>query len=551
MKLEARTHYGIGATYQVRVMQPTNWDSRGRVTSAKPVTDWTAPQRNLILPAGYTSTWQDGTFASILSHNSSGMHAGTGTTPNKVILDGTFSQTGTTVTRVSGVGVFASGNVNDFIKFASGEYAKIVSFTNTLQVEVDRSQAVAAAALTVYDTSRTLLDTWVKGSSTNDGAAGASGATHDTDAGTYRVWRTCNFSTESVARTYTEIGFGTGILNSTVLFSRILLDSPVNVDIGQFLQVRADLMMKLGNYRVYEPLTVNITGWPYTYNVQSIVSNGTYWDVVVDPACSSHYAVGRPITIAGALPVKTNITSLSSTGSDFTVNATAHGKLVGDSIVLEGVTPSGYNGTWTVATVPNANSLTVTSGINPGAGTGGTIRLATPGTWYNGTHTIASFPNSTTIRITNATSIAPAGIGGTVKNNLNATGIITNYAFGPSGNWSGVAEPGTAQSKSLNMWDEANIRTGLVYGSQPSLGTALGSGTVVAGTYDTANRSQVFTGTVASGTANSQTIRQITFGIATSQPTGRFWITFEERQRKDNGYQLVVAYTVSWEPDLL
>lgn len=538
-KLELEQMAGVGGFFRARVMNVTAWDADGQPAAWEPATEWSEPKHNLILPAGFDSTknW----FGQLQY-----CKAGTGTSQPTTVPDGTFSQTGTTVTRASGTGTFSAGNVNDFIKFATGERAKITAYTNSVTVTVDRSQTVAAVALTIYKTSRVTLDAWVKETSTADVAAGASGYTGDSTLGTARYWKTFNFAFETSAQTYTEVGIGTTSGSSAQLLSRLLFDSPVGVDVGQFLQVRYDMIATVGNCRVSTPVTAAITGWPYTYNVQSIVSNGTYWDIVLNEACSSHFATGRPITIAGALPATTPISTISSTSSDFTVNATAHGKSVGNSVVIAGASPAGYNGTWTVATVPDANSFTVTSAANLGAGSGGTVRLATPGTWYDGTHTIASFPNSTTIRVTNANSITAAGAAGTVKNNLNAAAICTGWAFyngtgsTASGNTMDFAT--TMGNKKYFIFEEANMKTGLQYGTVASISGNLLFADTVAGAYDVGNRKRTFTMTLVSGSGISQTIRQICLeGI---------YITFEERQRKNNGYQLVVNFTLSWEPDL-
>lgn len=547
IELDAHLPVGIGGVYRARVMN----------ADGTPASDWTKPQRNLILPGGY-STAAAGSYPGAFAHQIQQLHAGTGNSPNKATLDGTYAQSGTTVTRSTGTGTFVAGNVNDFIKFGTGEIAKIVSVTNTVTVEVDRSQTVAATSLVVYDTSRTLLDAWSKVTTNPDGTAGFNGAQHFTDTGIYQRWVTFNFATETVATTYTEVGVSNGASGGSngtaVLFSRVVLDTPVTVAIGQFLQLRFDLFMVLGNYRTSAPITVSVTGWPYPYQIQSITANGTYWDVVVGAACSSHYAVGRPIIISGAIPLRKTITSISSTPSDFTVNATSHGRNVGETIVIEGASPAGYNGSWVVATVPNANSLTVTSAANLGAGSGGTVRITTPGTWFNGTHTIASFPNSTTIRITNANNITPAGVAGTVTNSMNAVAQVTGYAFGPTGNASGISEPtgtsGLSYKTVLAIIPEASLKTGLTYGVDTNITGTLGSATGVAtGTYNASNRTQTFTSVVASANGNGQTIRQIMFGTV-GQPTGQFVVTFDERQRKDNGYQLSMTFTVSWDPDL-
>lgn len=549
--IEAGSNVGAAGYYQYRVMN----------ADGTPATEWSERTKNLVLPAGFdvAKTWTgnagSGTGSFKAQFNS--CHAGTGTTPNSAVMNGTYSQTGTTVTRVTGTGTFTSPNVDDFIKFGTGERAKIVSITNTVTVVVDRSQTVAATSLTIYDTSRLYLDTWVAATSTYDVTAGFNGESMDTAAGTTLIWKTYNFATEVAAKTYTEIGVSaqTTLTGTTVLFSRVVLPAPVTVNIGQFLQLRFELLLVLGNYRTQQAITMSVTGWPYSYAIQSIVSNGTYWDVVVGAACSSHYAVGRPIIITGALPATSAITTITSTVSDFTVTTSAaHGKVAGNSIVIAGSSVAGYNGTWTVLAAPTTTTLTVTSGANPGAATGGTLRLTTPGTWYDGTYTIASFPNSTTIRITNATSITAAGVAGTVTNSMAATGIITGSAGAFATSLTvGIVEPGNGQGgaiKGMAFVTEANMKTGMAYGAANGTWTTVSTSTnSTAGSYDASNRKRTFSATIPSANQVGQTLRQLVVGDTSSTAT-LFVVTFDERQRKDNGFQLVLNYTVSWEPDL-
>lgn len=548
-KIEAETRHAVAGFYRTRVMQPTLVAPDGTVLAAEPVTEWSEPQHNLILTGGYdgSQTWRQ--------LGDGACHAGTGSTPASAPIDGTYSQTGSTVTRVTGTGVFVSGNVGDYIKFATGERCKIVTFTNSVTVQVDRSQTVAAATITIYDTSRTLLDTWVKATNTKE--SGGAGETGFSDTGVVQYWNTHNFTTETVARSYTELGMTSGgTTSSSVLFSRIVLDSPVNVAIGQFLQVRFDIQAAAANYRTSAPITVNVTGWPRPYNVVSITpgtAGGTAFDILLSEACSSHYAVGRPIIVTGALPVKHNVTSYASTGSDFTVvTGTAHGRSPGDSIVIEGATPSAYNGTWTVATVPNSTTVTVTSAINPGAGTGGTLRQATPATWFDGTWTIASFPTSSTIRVTNNTVTVPAGASGTVTNSTAANCIIAGYAtlIGAfNGFEAGPLEmPPNSDYRRFAIYAEASMKTGMAHGVMTNETGSLSLGTVTFtdSGYNAATQSRTFGHVVPSGGGLSETIRQLLLKTR----SGQIWITYDERQRKDNGYQLTINYTISWEPDL-
>lgn len=487
-------------------------------------------QKNLILPAGYNGT--AGTFDNMMQY----CHVGTGSTPNAVLLDGTFQQTGTSLTRATGTGVFSAGNVGDFVKFATGETAKIVTYTNTVTVVVDRSQTVAAAALTVYDTSRVLLDARVKQST----SASSATLTQNTDLRAATTKKTYDFAFETSPKTYTEVGVGGN--GAVQLLSRILFDTPVNVDTDQFLQVEYQITKVVAKYGTEEAMAVSITGWPRPYNIQSIVASGTYFDILLD--APHHYATGRQIIIAGALPVKNAIASLSSTGGDFTVTTTGnHNKSPGDSVVIEGATPAGYNGTWTVATTPTATTLTVTTGVNPGAGSGGTIRLATPVTWFNGTWTAASFPTSSTIRVTSAITPVPAGVAGNVTNSIAATCICVGFGWN-----SGVGAFDASLTKDCHLVQEASMITSPAYGVTKFF-PATTAATRTSESYDSATRKSTMVRTFASAISNGN-VRQIYLKPA-GNPGSGLLITFAERQVKEVGFQLALTWVLSWEPELV
>ncbi len=524
----------VGGRYRLRAM---NRDG----TVAKDFGE----HRNLILPAGVGSG--GGAISRAWADMMNFCHAGTGTTPNSAVLSGTFSQAGTTVTRVSGVGVFASGNVNDFIKFATGEIAKIVSFTNTVTVEVDRSATVAAAALTVYDCSRVALDAWVKQTNTTSGSFVT---TQDTDARAVTFVRTFDFSFEVAPATYTEIGVSYSTGSGAQLLSRVVLDTAVDVDAGQFLQVDFSMSAVVDTYGTSQPIDVAITGWPRPYSIASITANGTSFDIVLTEP--HHYAAGRPIIVTGALPASVIISTISSTALDFTVNtSTAHGKAPGDSIEIAGATPSGYNGTWIVATTPDADTLTVTDSANLGAGSGGTLRLTTPGTWFDGTWTAASFPTTSTIRVTSAITPTPAGAAGTVTNSTAATAIITGIAYAATlaGNSGGALD--LEANKTLRCLPESNLKTGLQYGVTGgwNAGTSA-SATAVSSSYDVATRTYTYDFVFPSAVGNNN-IRQIALsGGGEVADSGAIAITFDERQIKEVGFALALTLKHSWEPDL-
>jgi hypothetical protein len=501
--------------------------------------------KNLILPAGV------GAGGGAVSRSWGDMiaycHAGTGTTPNSAALSGTFSQTGTTITRVSGVGVFASGNVNDFVKFAGGQVAKIASFTNTVTVEADRSQSVAAAGLTVYDCSRVALDAWVKQTNTTSGSFVT---TQDTDGRSATFVRTFDFAFEVAPATYTEIGISATSGSTSQLLSRVVLDTAVDVDTGQFLQVEFSMSGVVDTYGTSQPIAINVTGWPRPYSIASITANGTYFDIVLTEP--HHYAAGRPVIVTGALPATVAISTITSTSLDFTVNtAAAHGKSPGDSIVIAGSTPPGYNGTWTVATVIDADSLTVNDTSNLGAGSGGTLRFSTPGTWFNGTHTAASFPTTSTIRVTSAITPPAAGAAGNVTNSTAATAIITGIAYAATlaGNSGGALD--LKATKTLRCFTEANLKTGLQYGVTAGWNSGSnGTASLTTSSYDVGLRTYTFDFVFASAVGNGN-IRQIAMsGGAEVSDSGAIAITFDERQIKEVGFALAMTLKHSWEPDL-
>lgn len=391
-------------------------------------------QNNLILDQGMDYIGNKNTWANLMSY----CVAGTGTTPTRDLVDGTASQTLTTVTLTGSTYTLTSGDIGKWFGWASGAQAKITAIISGTQATVAVSQTVGSGAVTLYRANQVGLATEVKRTNTypsytyTDGrGASASWGTSGPPA-VLTLRRTYDFSAETGSVNYTEIGISPVATVANNLMSRILLSGTVTVASGQQLRITYELAITVaGTTRPTQTLTSS-TGWPYTYNIASISSTGSNFTVTTSVA--HHYVTGGIINIAGAKRPRFAITAASSNSTDFTLTtATAHGRSPGDSIIVEGVTPSGYNGPWTCAAGTTGSTIVVTTPANPGTGTVfGNVRQAEPGTWYDGQWTIAS-TTSTTVTVTSALNLGAAGNDGTVKNNLNATLYLMIWPIAPLG----------------------------------------------------------------------------------------------------------------------
>ena len=298
----------LGGRYKVRVLDGAS----KRILSETP---W---QKNLVLNPGLVAV-DGGTFFAETSR----CRAGTGTTPSKATLDGTFALSGTTLTRSTGTGVFSAGDVNKYVKFGTGEEHLITAYTSATEVTVRDSATVAATTLEIYDTARTALDAEVIDTTTLNGDPGAQSTTATVGTGNYLIHKTYDFAVEVGTVNYNEIGVAAGTGD---LFSRIVLSSTVTVNAGQQLQVVYELSLTCDTWLSLTAITPTITGWAWEYTNLSITSTPTDFTVTTDE--NHHYSAGDEITIAGA-------------------------------------TPAGYNGTWTIASV-TADTIVVTDASDLG-----------------------------------------------------------------------------------------------------------------------------------------------------------------------------------------
>lgn len=530
-------------------------------------------QNNLILDQGLnnvaTARWRDQIAYCC---------AGTGTTPTKDVPVGTYDQSGTTVTRQTGSVDFIAGDVGKLLRFSTGEEAYITALLGVTQVTVSISRTVAATSIILYRVAQTGLAAESERVNTYPAYSDPDTSHSQTTivnagAGTVTLRRTYDFAVRGSNINYTEVGISPSSGAGNNLFSRILLTGAVTVLTGQSLRVRYELTLK-HTYAVSRPsgVAMSITGWPRPYNISSITSTVSNFTVTL--AESHHFLAGGKININGALPPIKAITAASSTPTEFTITSAAHGYSGGQSIVIAGVTPSGYNGTWTIASV-TTDTITVTSAVNPGPGTVfGTVRRATPGTWYDGEWTIASV-TSTTVVVTSAINPIDAGASGTAYNNTKAltahsaplirqviddgtgTGAINGYR----GQWNSGAAI-SSQDWLYDGFTSANpVRAcmgtltaapAFAYNTNQAAGSLqknMSAASYVAGSFE-----RIWTVTFNAGEGNSSTIRDLSFNRYYDAGGGPGAIPlihiFEEPQRKDNTHSLALTLTLRWNRDL-
>lgn len=341
----------------------------------------------------------------------------TSTAENFEDLDGTWSQSGNTITRSSGTGTFPSSPSqlgNELYWYdAGGDTGHRCHVTARAS---DTSITVSGAAKTI--TAGSLRRFIVNGSGISDPSTGA----QQSSTSATNVSNVFDDTTGTRVTTYSVI-FPSAVSAYTLgsiipqSFSRILLDTPIAIEIDDQLQYTYEATETVsGRLQEYE-LGSESVGIPQKHSMTSIVGNGSQVDVTFSGP--THFAAGDKLDLRGVIPKKIAISSITADGTKWTFNtATAHNLLTSDSVIVEGATIGAYNGTWVVSNVVDADTFEVADVTSPGSsGAAGTVRLATPGSFFDdlGLATIASMPSSSVARITSTMTgpdVEPALIGG-------------------------------------------------------------------------------------------------------------------------------------------
>ena len=125
------------------------------------------------------------------------------------------------------------------------------------------------------------------------------------------------------------------------------------------------------------------------------------------------------------------ITSAAGDGTLITyTTSTSHALLAGQSVTVEGVGAiTGYNGTFTINTVPTATTFTVTNATTGTATYSGALTKVRLNS-FSGQHTITHVPTTTTFRFTKTGTSASATISGSAYAGQDVPGFVSVVAYG-------------------------------------------------------------------------------------------------------------------------
>ena len=114
------------------------------------------------------------------------------------------------------------------------------------------------------------------------------------------------------------------------------------------------------------------------WSVANATTNAQTWEnsttILAGVNPQGQIFTGSITPIQGSATVAINTQTPTGTTNITITTASAHGISVGQTVVIAGITPSGYNGTWTAQSGTTGSTLIVNIGSNPGAITGaGTV----------------------------------------------------------------------------------------------------------------------------------------------------------------------------------
>jgi len=158
--------------------------------------------------------------------------------------------------------------VGDVIRFYDGTEINVVGSIGASTATVTPTATIATQSFAIWKTSQTTLQTEVK-----RGGAGIAGSSYLVGTGNcgssavnnvVQYLRTYDFSTESVQKTYTEVGVAWDTDDAPIksTFSRILLPQTLSIDVDQRLRLIYQLDVVFTPESASGVINATISGWP-------------------------------------------------------------------------------------------------------------------------------------------------------------------------------------------------------------------------------------------------------------------------------------------------
>jgi hypothetical protein len=400
------------------------------------------------------------------------------------LVAGTFDATGVTTLastlNVTGDVAIATNKFNVTAATGNTSIAGTLSVTGTQSANTIAGSAVGST-ISLWDNvttgSITAFNALTTGSITIDGSTNshtlnlAAGATANT------FTKTVNIATGGVTGSTTNITVGSSVsttlnLNgATVNLPQVSSASPsVSVNTPSILGLSNNGV--LGNSLVSKVL-ISGAGITVTESVRNIFisSNGS-----TPPVSStlSTTTVGQNILV-GALSTVATSTISGATYSAGVISFTtvaAHGLVLGASVIISGITPSGFNGTFVVASAVDTTHFTVTA-ADPGSAYSGGGSVYTSYRSVATTNVVEIRPGAATT-LTNMIKITSDNAGATEVFSVSTTGkTIVKNLYGIDTNTVTYAAAGSAN-------EIASFTTGTASSAEFLVQGAVGANMVLA-----------------------------------------------------------------------
>lgn len=376
----------------------------------------------------------------------------------------------------SGGNALTSNTLAQFAATTSAQLAGVISdetgsgkLTFATSPTFTTSVATDSATLSVFDTTATTVHAFGAATTGNLGYDGTAASTTNLSVGanTSGVVKTVNIGTGGASGSTTNITLGsvTAGANSSVIV-------PGNMSLGQNISAVTGPILTLGTLVGGGSGFMNgthtnqvFTGGTGSYMLGTVtVALGVVTGVTLTWG-GHRYTTGDVLTVP-SLSTTLATTAASGTGTTATITFAAQAAApfeVGSQIIVAGVTPTGYNGTFTVTacTTTSVSYATITTGAQTVAGT---VKMGTPLT--ASTIPVATV-QGTDLYVSSYTSDA---IGSRIRLETNDTSTVAGQEYGAitfsgrdaSANGSGDLAlirgvgVGTSGGSDLQFWTAAN-----------------------------------------------------------------------------------------------